>query len=112
MTIFEICSVVFQAVVTVLGVSGGLWLKHIVDQQVKAKDSTIETLEAVIKSKEAQISHLQADTAPAIAERYTKMRALADQIAADNAKLNEPAFSSHLLFGKQPSFEKSGEVPK
>jgi hypothetical protein len=53
---------------------GGIWLKYVVDQQLKAKDTAIQALEAVVKSKEAEISVLSGNTAPAIAKDYAVMK--------------------------------------
>jgi len=47
----EAWNIVAQAVNTGLLLVGGFWLKHVIDQQVKAKD-------AVIQLKEAEISRL------------------------------------------------------
>lgn len=82
MTTFEICNIVLNAVVAVLVVGYGLWLRNVFQHQIKAKDATIET-------KDAEISRLKAETAPAIAEAYSKMRAHADQMTVDANLLSE-----------------------
>ena len=63
-------NLVLNIVVGVLVIAYGIWLKHVIDQQLKSKDTAIAALEAVIKVKEAQISALKDDTAPAIASAY------------------------------------------
>jgi hypothetical protein len=80
-------NILLNVVVGVLVVGYGIWLKNVVDQQIKAKDSTIETFKAIIEGKDADIARLQSDTAPAIAEQYSKMRSHADRMTADVADL-------------------------
>jgi cell division protein FtsB len=61
-------NIVLNAVVAVLIIGYGIWLRNIVTQQLKSKDAAIGALDAVIKVKEAEISALKSDTAPAIAK--------------------------------------------
>jgi hypothetical protein len=60
-------NIVLSSVTLVLVTGGGIWLKYVVDQQLKSKDSAIGALEATIKAKDAQIDGLEADSSPAIA---------------------------------------------
>ena len=82
MTIFEISSILLNAIIGVLIVGYGIWLRNVFNHQIKAKDATIE-------AKDAEISRLRADAAPAIADAYAKMRAHANQMAADVNLLNQ-----------------------
>jgi hypothetical protein len=68
---------------------GGIWLKYVVDQQLKAKDTAIQALEAVIKSKEAEISALSGNTAPAIAKDYAVMKQHANDVTEEKLRLSE-----------------------
>src|SRR5689334_9780163 len=78
----EAWSIIASAVNSGLLIVGGLWLKHFVDQQVKAKD-------AIIALKESEISRLKDDRAPAIAEAYAKMRDHANQVTREAAQVQE-----------------------
>ncbi|MGD0509402.1 MAG: hypothetical protein ABSA27_16505 [Terriglobales bacterium] len=89
MTIVVICTLVLNAVVTVLLVGYGLWFRNIVKQQLNAKDTTIETLNAAITSHQAEISILKGDRAPVITAEYKIMREHADQMTADKQALDE-----------------------
>ena len=82
MTTFEICNIVLNAIVAVLVVGYGVWLRNVFKHQIGAKDATIE-------SKDAEISRLRTDTAPAIAAAYDAMRKHADQMTADVGLLNQ-----------------------
>lgn len=82
-------NLVLNVVIVVLLAGYGIWLKKVVDQQLKAKDATIETFKAAIRAYEAEIARLKGDTAPAIAEAYQKMRAHADQMTNDSLKLHK-----------------------
>lgn len=88
MTINE-WNLLLNAVICVVLVCYGLWLKNVVDQQIKAKDATIETFNAAVTAYEAEIARLKGDTAPAIAEAYQTMRAHADQMTNDSLKLHK-----------------------
>ena len=82
-------NIILSAATVGLITGGGLWLKYVVDQQLKTKDIAIQALDAVVKVKDAQIAALQSDTAPAIAKAYDVMRQHADQITAKSQKLAE-----------------------
>jgi hypothetical protein len=82
-------NIVLNAVVAVVLVAYGLWLRNIVTQQLKTKDTAIEALEAVIKIKDAEISASKSDTAPAITKAYAEMREHADKMTADVLRLSE-----------------------
>jgi mannose-1-phosphate guanylyltransferase len=75
-------NIVLTAVVAVLVVAYGVWLRNVVTQQLNA-------LEAVIKVKDAEISALKSDTAPAITKAYAEMREHADKMTADVLHLSE-----------------------
>jgi len=79
----EAWNIVLNAVVVVVLVAYGLWLKNIVTQQLKSKDTAIGALEAVIKIKDAEISALMADTAPAITKAYAVMKEHANQMTVE-----------------------------
>jgi hypothetical protein len=85
----EAWNIVLNAVVAVVLVVYGVWLKNIVNQQLKSKDTAIGALEAVIKIKDAEISALKADTAPAITKAYADMREHANQMTAEVQGLSE-----------------------
>jgi hypothetical protein len=82
MTTFETYSILLNTTIGVLIVGYGIWLRNIFKHQIEAKDATIE-------AKNAEISRLRADSAPAIADAYTKMRAHADQMTRDVGLLNQ-----------------------
>lgn len=88
MTIQE-WTLVFSAVTSGLVLVGGIWLKYVVDQQLKAKDTTIESLNAAIKLHEGQIDSLKGDRAPAIAAEYKTMREHADKMTEEKQALDK-----------------------
>jgi hypothetical protein len=75
-------NIVLNAVNAGLLLVGGFWLKHFVNQRIKAKD-------AVIELKNAEISHLQGESAPAIATKYKTMKEFADQMTKESQRLAE-----------------------
>jgi|HubBroStandDraft_6_1064221.scaffolds.fasta_scaffold537110_1 uncharacterized protein YukE len=82
-------NIVLNAVVAVMVVAYGIWLKNIVTQQLNSKDTAIDALNAVIKVKDAEISALKSDTAPAIATAYKVMLEHADKMTAEVNRLSE-----------------------
>lgn len=82
MTIAE-WNLVLNAVLLVLIVGYGFWLRRIVNEQIRAKDSTIQSLGAAITANQAEISRLKGESAPAIARDYKIMRAHAEQTTSD-----------------------------
>ncbi len=87
----EAWNIVLNAVVAVVLVAYGLWLRNIVTQQLKSKDTAIGALEAVIKIKDAEISSLKSDTAPAISKAYAVVRQHANQMTAEVDELTRRA---------------------
>lgn len=85
----EAWNIVLSVVIVVLLTGGGLWLKYVVTQQLKSKDTAIEALKGVITLKDAHIASLQGDTAPAIVKAYADMRRHADQVTADYLRLSQ-----------------------
>src|SRR5690348_18497921 len=80
-------NVLLNAAILALLTVGGFVLRHIIKQQLKLKDATIEKLQAAIDLQEAEANRLKDDRAPAIAEAYRQMRAHADQMTQDADKL-------------------------
>lgn len=74
-------NIVLSTAILVLMTCGGIWLKYVVDQQLKSKDSAIQALEGIVKLKDAQIAGLEGDVAPAIAKNYATMRDHAEHIS-------------------------------
>jgi len=77
-----------QCCCLVLLTGGGLWLKYVVDQQLKSKDTAIQALESVIKIKDAHVASLQGDTAPAIVESLRDMRRHANDATEEALRLS------------------------
>jgi predicted nuclease with TOPRIM domain len=65
---------------------------------MQAKDTAIQALDATIKSKEAEISALVNDRAPAIAKAYAQMREHANQMTEETQRLQD---RFEVLSGKQ-----------
>jgi hypothetical protein len=82
----EAWNIVLSATILVLMAVGGFWLKHVVGQQLKAKDAVIEASKGVIELKDTLITSLQGNTAPAIAKDYAAMREHANQVSEDSQK--------------------------
>jgi hypothetical protein len=85
----EAWNIVLSAVILVLLAGGGIWLKYVVEQQLKTKDTTIVALEAVAKLKDAHIASLEGNTAPAIVKAYADMRQHANQVTEDSLRLSK-----------------------
>ena len=84
----EAWNILLSAAILALLTGGGLWLKYVVDQQLKFKDTAIEALEGVVKLKDAHIATLEDNTAPAIVEAYAKMRQHANIMTDESQKLS------------------------
>jgi hypothetical protein len=99
----EAWNIVLSVVILVLLTSGGIWLKYVVDQQLKSKDTAIQALEGVVKLKDAQIASLEGNTAPAIVKAYADMRQYADQTTEDyqNVLTRYGEVTSKLHFSTQ-----------
>ena len=82
-----VIGIFLNAIIAVLFVGYGLWLRNIFKHQLKAKDSTIESYEAIIKIHEAEVSRLKAEATPAIVNAYQNVRNFADEMADTNNKL-------------------------
>src|SRR5713101_2064503 len=80
-------NLLINAAMTALMVAYGIWIHNIVKQQEKLKDATIQSLQAALTAKEAEISRLASDTAPNIVKAYQGMREHADKMTADVIKL-------------------------
>lgn len=80
MTIAE-WNIVLNALIAVLLLFYGLWFRNVVNQQLKSKDATIESLAAAIKANEAEISRLQGESAPAITDAYMRLRDFSNEMA-------------------------------
>jgi hypothetical protein len=90
-----------NVVVSVLAVGYGLWLKKIVDQQLKMKDAVIGSLEAVIRTKEAEVSRPGGESAPAVATAYLTMKEFANPTPTTREARHLQALpSSELLTAK------------
>lgn len=100
-------NIVLSAVILVLMTGGGLWLKYVVDQQLKSKDTAIQALEGVVKLKDAQIASLQGDTAPAITKAYATMREHANSVTEEFQKLSAQLAD---VTKKQQSAQESIEI--
>ena len=84
----------FNAAITALILVGGVWLRSVVNQQLRSKDSSIQALEsaskqleAALKSKDAEICALKAASAPAIAKDYETMLKHADSVTEEKHAL-------------------------
>lgn len=84
----EAWNIVLSAVILVLLTGGGLWLKYVVDQQLKSKDTAIQALESVIKIKDAHVASLEGNTAPAIVKAYADMRQHANDATGEAERLS------------------------
>jgi len=71
-----------SAGICALLIVGGFWLKYFVDQQIKS-------LNAIIQLKDAEISTLRSDIAPAITRAYNDMRQHADTMTQDVQRISE-----------------------
>jgi hypothetical protein len=76
-----------NSIVAVLVVVYGIWFRNIVKLQLDAKDSAISALKAAMESKDAEISRLGGEAAPAIATAYKNVKDFAEDIAKNNIEL-------------------------
>jgi hypothetical protein len=84
----ETWNILLNALIAVLLVGYGIWLRSIFRHQLASKDSTIENLGAAIKANEAEIARLRGETSPAIAEAYERLKKLTDAVAAESNDLS------------------------
>src|ERR1700751_5608643 len=87
MSMIPVIGIILNAIIAVLFVGYGIWLRNIFEHQLKAKDSTIESYEAIIKIHETEVSRLKAEATPAIVNAYQNVRNFADEMADANNKL-------------------------
>jgi hypothetical protein len=87
--IIEQWNIVLSAAIGVLLVGYGVWLRYVLAQQLRSKDTAIQALEAALKAKDAEISRLQGDTAPAITAAYSTMRKYANEVTDDSRRLSQ-----------------------
>jgi hypothetical protein len=92
----EAWNIILSAIMLALMIGGGVWLKYVVDQQFKAKDTTIEALKGVVELKEAYISTLTGNTAPAIAQAYAVIKTHADAMTSEQLRLSEELKSLNI----------------
>ena len=78
----EAWTLILQAVLTVLVVTYGIWLRNIVKQQIDAKEATIQSLQT-------QIAGLKQEVAPAIVTHYQTMRAHAEEMTGEVQRLKQ-----------------------
>jgi hypothetical protein len=80
--LFEIFSIVLNAVIGVLVVVYGFWLRNVFKHQIDAKDATIQL-------KDAEISRLRSEAAPAIVAYASATRELAEKVSRDFVVMRE-----------------------
>jgi hypothetical protein len=73
-------NLILNVTVLVLMTAYGFWLRHIATQQDKLKTNTIESLNAVVVSKDAEIARLKGEIAPEIAKSYRTMMDHAEEM--------------------------------
>jgi hypothetical protein len=83
----ETWNILLDAVIAVLLVAYGFWLRNVFRHQLASKDSTIENLGAAIKANEAEIARLRAEIAPAITESYERLKKYAELAASESNEL-------------------------
>lgn len=106
----EAWNLVLNVTIGVLVTGYGIWLKSVIDQQLRSKDTAIQALEAALKSKDAEISVLRADTAPAITQAYTTMRQHANQVTEESLRLTEELNRSKAKAETAPLIRLLGEA--
>jgi len=67
----------------------GLWIKHFVEQQIKSKDASIQSLESVIKAKDAEIAGLAKESSPVVVAKYQQIKIFADDMAQNSIDLQK-----------------------
>ena len=85
----QVVTAICAAVTPALLLGGGFWLRHLVNQQLKAKDATIEKLQAAHTVYEARIASLESQRAPELAKDYRVMLEHAEQMAKEKRQLAE-----------------------
>jgi hypothetical protein len=67
----------------------GIWIRYVVNQQLKLKDVTIE-------SKNAEISRLKGEAAPNIVKSYQSVKKYADEVSGQANELRERLDAAEL----------------
>jgi hypothetical protein len=85
----EAWNIILNAATLGLLIGGSIWLRYVVQQQLKTKDTTIEALKGVAEVKDAHILALSGNTAPAIAQAYDVMKTHAEDMTGKQLRLSE-----------------------
>lgn len=111
----EVWNIVLSAAILAVLLLGGIWLKYVVDQQLKSKDTAIEALEGALKLKDAHIASLEGNTAPAIAKAYVDMKNHANLMTEESQELSKKLTETTVELAKvteEHQFEKELVLPK
>lgn len=93
-----------------------IWLRNVFTRQLRARDATIETLNAAIKLQETHAAALRNDSAQKIVEKYKVMKQQAEEQAGESFRLQQKlkelqikqAFSEHLASAEKAVAEVGG----
>lgn len=88
MTIHAWEIVLLAGIVAIL-VAHSLWLRNVFTHQLKARDTTIETLNAAIKLHETHVAALRDDSAQRIVEKYKIIKEHAEEQASESVHLQK-----------------------
>ncbi len=81
-------TLVLNAIVVVLMIGYGIWLKYIIGHQLTAKDAAIAASKALTEIKDAEIAKLKSGAAPAATRSDDLKREFADTMSANELRLS------------------------
>src|SRR5713226_9617991 len=94
-------NVALNVIILVAMAGYGFWLNHITKQQDKLKSNTVESLNAVIDSKDAEIARLKGEAAPEIARSYKAMKDYAEEVAKKTNSLEQELEKQRAVIGEK-----------
>jgi hypothetical protein len=98
-------NLVASVIPTALLLVGGFWLRNLVNQQLKAKDATIESRDATIKLHEAEIASLKAVSVPALVAEHKGAFEHAEHMTAQKQRLEERVLELKEMIAKNTASE-------
>jgi len=90
-----------NATMLVLMAAYAFWLNHITKQQDKLKTNTLESLNAVIASMDAEIGRLRGEIAPELAKAYKTMKDHAEEMTKRAGLLEEELAEQKAAIGEK-----------
>jgi hypothetical protein len=83
----QIAQIIVSAAIAGMMVGYGFWIRNVVKQQGELKDAGLEALRSALTAKDAEISRLNAESAPNIIAKYKLVKDHAEQMTNEASVL-------------------------